>query len=136
MVCEGSLGPVERAEGLATVSQLGGSLGKDIGNLVEQDSFVSPDMSAFHRETQLIPQGDDLVRDRRMMGSLKRTFQNLKNVLGISMESNSNVCMRMSDLTNHAKGLSCRMEFRLNVCTGFGDLEVAHSGALYQGIGA
>ena len=71
-----------------------------------------------------------------MMGTLKRTFQNLKNVLGISMVSNGDVCMCVSDLTNHAKSLSCRMEFRLNVCTGFGDLEVAYSGALNQGIGA
>ena len=118
------------------MSQLSGSLSKDIGNLVEQDSLVSPDMSAFHRETQFIPQRDDLICDRRMMGSLKRALQNLKNILGISVESNGNVCMYMSDLTNHTKGLSCRMEFCLNVCAGFGDLEVAHRGALYQGVGA
>ena len=118
------------------MSQLGSRLRKDVGNLIEQDSFVSPDMSAFHRKTQLIPQRDDLVRDGCMMGALKGTFQNLKNVLGVSMVSNADVWMRVSDLTNHAKSLSCRMEFRLNVCTGFGDLEVAHSSALYQGIRA
>ena len=69
-----------------------------------------------------------------MVSTLKRTLQNLKHILRIGVVRDGDVWVNLSHTTDHAKGLSCRMKFSLDVGAGFRDLKIANRGIFYQGI--
>ena len=108
------------------MSLFGCGFGKVISDLIEQVSFVSPNMTGLNMQTQLTPSTQKLISDTRVVSTYKGSFKDLQDVLTVSAELNVEGWVVSTKGLNHVKSMIGSTDLCFNVGAGGRDLEVAN----------